>query len=388
MKRVCLTLLLLLLFCSGASAMLPDENETFVEPSPAITVGDNSSAEPDPPQDLYTEQEETAQPEDTPVAVPSCTEAAWQSALLPTDAEGRPLYAPDSIIVQFQPATAGDVSLMEVTAEGVHARHRTFLRHDFSEDGFAGLQVVDLPEDLSVAEAVEAYRQDPAVLYAEPDYYCYPDRIPDDLDFSYLWGLHNTGQTIGGQTGIAGADIAAPGAWDITTGSKEVVIAVIDSGVYQKHLDLVENLWRNPNETADGSDTDGNGYVDDLYGWDFYENDNDPDDLNGHGTHCAGTIAAAGNNNLGVAGVMWTATIMPLRFSGLDGVGTVSGAISAIAYAKNNGADIISNSWGSSGYSESLKQAIDSFDGVVISAAGNDASDNDAAPQYPAALNS
>lgn len=391
MKQICLALLLFLLFCSGASAMLSDENETFFEPSPTMTVRDNSSAAPDlpdPREDLYMEQEETAQPEDTPVAVPSCTEAACDISLLPKDAEGRPLYAPDSIIVQFQPGVAEVASLMEVTAERVHARQRTFLRHDFSEDGFVGLQVVDLPEDLSVSEAVEAYRQDPAVLYAEPNYYCYPDKIPDDLDFPDLWGLRNTGQTIGGQTGTAGADIAAPGAWDITTGSKGVVVAVIDSGVYQKHLDLVDNLWRNPDETADGSDTDGNGYVDDLYGWDFYDGDNDPDDLNGHGTHCAGTIAAAGNNNLGVAGVMWTAKIMPLRFSGPDGAGTIAGAINAVAYAKNNGAHIISNSWGTPSYSESLKQAIDSFDGVVICSAGNDASNNDAAPRYPGSFNS
>ncbi|MDN7023825.1 PKD domain-containing protein [Methanoculleus sp. FWC-SCC1] len=391
MKSVYLALALLLLLCSGAAAMLPGENETVAEPSPTMAAGDNSSAAPDlpgSPEDPYAEPEQLPQPGDTSAAVPSCTKAAWESALLPTDAAGRPLYAPDSIIVQFQPGVAEDISLMATADDWIHTRHRTSLRHDFSEDGLAGLQVVGLPDDLSVSDAVEAYRQDPAVLYAEPNYYCYPDRIPNDLYFSYLWGLRNTGQTVGGQTGTAGADIAAPGAWDITTGSRDVVVAVIDSGVYQRHLDLVDNLWRNPGETADGTDTDGNGYVDDLYGWDFYDNDNDPDDLNGHGTHCAGTIAAIGNNDLGVAGVIWTATIMPLRFSGPDGTGTISGAISAIAYAKNNGADIISNSWGTASYSASLKQAIDSFDGVITCSAGNDAANTDSSPNYPASFNS
>ncbi|WP_128694118.1 S8 family serine peptidase [Methanoculleus taiwanensis] len=391
MKLIYLAILTLLLFCSGVSAMLPGENETFAEPALTTAVGDNSSVAPeplDPPIDPCEEQEDLPQPDDTPIAVPFCTGDTPEYALLPAGMEDRPLYAPDSIIVQFQPGVAEDISLMAVTADRVHARHGTYLRQDFSEKGLAGLQVVGLPEDLSVPDAVATYRQDPAVLYAEPNYYCYPDRIPDDLYFSYLWGLRNTGQTVGGQAGTAGADIAAPGAWDITTGSKEVVVAVLDSGVYQQHLDLVDNFWRNPGETADGSDTDGNGYVDDLYGWDFYDNDNDPDDLNGHGTHCAGTIAAAGNNDLGVAGVMWTAKIMPLRFSGPNGVGTIAGAINAITYAKNNGAHIISNSWGTPGYSESLKQAIDAFDGVVTCSAGNDASDNDASPRYPGSFNS
>jgi len=308
---------------------------------------------------------------------------------LPAAVSDRPLFAPDSIIVRFQPEVAEDISLLSETAWRVHARHGTSVRRDFSDDGLSGLQVIELPEDLSVSDAIGLYRQDPDVLYAEPDYYCYPDRVPNDLYFSDLWGLRNTGQTVLGQAGTAGADISAPGAWDITTGSKEVVVAVVDSGMYMHHLDLIDNLWRSPGEIAgNGIDDDGNGYIDDVNGWDFFEDDNDLSDINGHGTHCAGTIAAVGNNAVGVAGVMWTAKIMPLRHQGPDGSGLVSDAIDAICYAKNNGADIISNSWGMTDEVTALKEAIDSFDGIVVCAAGNDAEDNDALPHYPSSFNS
>ncbi|HNT08898.1 S8 family serine peptidase, partial [Methanoculleus sp.] len=266
-----------------------------------------------------------------------------------------------------------------------------------------------MPKGVSVPEAIATYSQNPNVLYAEPNYYRYCDgdpdelkhldlpapapmsgggggsgRIPNDPGFGNLWGLHNTGQAIIGINGTVGSDIDAPEAWSITTGSQDVIVAVIDTGVMYTHPDLAANIWRNPGEIPDnGIDDDGNGYIDDVCGWDFYSDDNDPGDLNGHGTHCAGTIAAVGNNALGVAGVMWNATIMPLQFLSPDGYGEDADAILAIQYATMMGADIISCSWGGDDDSQALKDAIDATPALVVCAAGNDALDSDAVPHYP-----
>src|SRR3954470_4426755 len=123
-------------------------------------------------------------------------------------------------------------------------------------------------------------------------------------------------------------------AWDLTHGSSSVVVGMVDSGVDYTHPDLAANIWRNPGEVAgDGIDNDGDGFVDDVNGWDFYANDNNPMDEAGHGTHVAGTIAAAGNNGAGVSGVTWNSQILPLRFLGPDGTGSLSGAVAAINYA-------------------------------------------------------
>ncbi|UUX92605.1 S8 family serine peptidase [Methanoplanus endosymbiosus] len=414
MKSACLAILIILLFCAAASATQSEEVYISTEMPGNVTLN-NSSGEIPPPAVIHpADGNET---EDKP-AIGTNTPTSYQTPVptqaqiydnegetflqgemplfienndqmsIPEDTTGHPLYAPDSIIVRYSPEVVSDMSILADTANSLSYAHHTTLSHDFSEDGISGMQLINLPEDLTVQEAVDVYESSPYVLYAEPDYYCYADKIPNDPDFSRLWGLRNTGQTVNGQAGTPGADISAPAAWDITTGSKDVIIAVIDSGVYMHHLDLVDNMWINRNETADGKDTDGNGYIDDLYGWDFYQNDNDPDDVYGHGTHCAGIIAGVGNNNLGVAGVMWTAEIMPLRFMSPYGSGKTSDAIKAIIYAKNNGAGIISNSWGSPSYSQALKDAIDSFSGLVICSAGNSAADTDTSPNYPATYNS
>jgi PKD repeat protein len=194
--------------------------------------------------------------------------------------------------------------------------------------------------------------------------------------------LHNTND----------ADIDAPEAWDIETGnSNDVVIAVIDTGVDYDHEDLAANMWLNEHELNGvvGVDDDGNGYIDDIKGWDFFSDDNDPDDENGHGTHCSGTIAAEGNNGRGVVGVSWNAKIMPLRFLGPDG-GSTSDAILAIEYATMMGVDIMSNSWGGGGYSVALEDAISAANdaGILfVAAAGNAGTDNDVYPHYPSSYN-
>ncbi len=226
------------------------------------------------------------------------------------------------------------------------------------------------------------------ILYAEPDYILHATQtFPNDTSFSSLWGLHNTGQS----EGSPDADINAPEAWDITTDSSNVIIGVIDSGIITNHPDLAANIWINPLETLNGLDDDGNGYTDDIHGWDFAFNDNNPSDANSHGTHVAGTIAAVGNNNLGVVGVSWNSRLMPLRFLDETGSGYSSDAIAAIYYAtdmRRRGINIrlTNNSWGGDG-DQSLQDAIqESADAglLFIAAAGNDTINNDSTPFIPA----
>jgi len=250
-----------------------------------------------------------------------------------------------------------------------------------------GCQHVKLPQGMTVEQAMDMYRNDPDVEYAEPNYIYHATLTPNDTSFNELWGLHNTGQPVNGTGGTSDADIDATEAWNIvtgSTGSNTVVIAVIDSGVKWNHEDLIGNIWSNPDEIPDnGIDEGTNGYIDDIRGWDFVDNDNDPMDYNGHGTHVAGTIAAFGNNGTGVTGVCWRAKIMPLRGLNADGSGWTSDFILAIQYANANGAHVINNSWGGGGYSQALKNAIDASSAVVVCAAGNDSVNNDITPHYP-----
>ena len=171
-----------------------------------------------------------------------------------------------------------------------------------------------------------------------------------DRRYAEQWGLENDGwnsRRFVFFQGLKGEDVKAKQAWEIEKGSKDITIAVIDTGVNYKHDDLKENLWINEKELngKEGIDDDGNGYIDDVYGYDFFNNDSDPMDRNGHGTHCAGVIAAS-HNDIGIRGLMAEAKIMSVQFLSSRGSGTTEGAIKAIDYAINNGADILSNSWG------------------------------------------
>jgi len=254
---------------------------------------------------------------------------------------------------------------------------------------------LDPSKGTSVEEAIAYYEKDPSIEYAEPNWkrYAYQDGEPpvNDKYFQYMWGLHNTGQEIIPGTGIAGvpdADIDAPEAWQVFDSSEPVIVAVIDTGIQYYHPDLKDNMWVNPGEIPDdGIDNDGNGFVDDVYGWDFFWNDNtvyDVTDKESHGTHTAGTIAAVGNNEIGVVGVAWKANvkIMALKFLGPGG-GYDSDAIKAFNYAAEMGATLTSNSWGGGGYGKALREAIEASGMLAICAAGNSASDNDAVPHYP-----
>jgi thermitase len=254
----------------------------------------------------------------------------------------------------------------------------------------SGLSVVELPPGLAVAEAVRRYEGSPDVEYAQPNYLLYPARTADDPYYDLLYGLHNTGQT----GGAPDADIDAPEAWNATVGTPGTVVAVIDQGVDIGHPDLRENVWTNPDETpGNGVDDDANGYVDDVNGWDFRNDDAsvyDPDPVtgegDGHGTHVAGTIAARGNNAAGVTGVTWQAQVMPLKFLGAES-GTTADAVAAVDYAVREGAKISNNSWVGGAYNQALYDAISAADAaghLFVAAAGNDGADSDATTYYPA----
>lgn len=294
-----------------------------------------------------------------------------------------PQYVSGEILVKFKKtAPKGDIVQLN-TSLGAKT---------IKEFPSIGVRHIKLKPGETVPEAIKKYSSDPTVEYAEPNYKLYASQtFPNDPSFGELWGLHNIGQVVNAPqptAGIPDADINAPEAWDITTGSATIVIAVTDTGVYYIHGDLAANMWKNPGEIpGNGIDDDWNGFVDDYDGWDFFDDDNNPTDQNDHGTHVAGTIAAVGNNAIGVAGVMWTASIMPLRFLGPEG-GTTADAIDAINYASMMGAHIINASWGGYGYSQALYDAIKSSGVLFVAAAGNEANDNDGAfKAYPASYN-
>jgi len=331
----------------------------------------------------------------------------------------RPAYVSGELLVKFKPSVRRKAAEFYRTQLGVITK-RTLKQ--------INVQLVQLPEDMSVEEALEIYRNDPSVEYAEPNYYRYLMRTtPNDPDFGLLWGLDNTGQDVNSTSGTLGADVDAPEAWDTTTGSSSVIIAVIDSGADYNHPDLSDNIWINSDEVlgdangdgfpglqevdddGDGlvdedshgrepgdngytndlkNDDDENGYEDDLCGWDFENDDNDPSDPDGHGTHVAGIIAAEGNNGTGVTGVSWNSKIMLLKFTDAFGAGTSANEIRAIEYATAKGASIINLSVGGFGFNPIEKAAIDASSAVVVCSAGNDGLDNDDTPVYPASYNS
>lgn len=287
-------------------------------------------------------------------------------------------YVPGELLVKFKERTL---------RAKMQALHSTLQAQEIRQIVPLRVRRIKLPSDISVEEAITHYETDPNVEYAEPNYIIHFMKMPNDSDFQKLWGLHNTGQEVNGVTGTSDADIDAPEAWDITTGSSEVIIAVADTGVAHQHPDINDNIWVNSAELngAGDVDDDANGYVDDIYGWDFWDNDATPNDYNTHGTHIAGIIAALGNNNEAITGVNWTAKIMALRIGGV--VGTVGDAAAAIIYAADNHAHIINASWGGPDFSQTEYDAIDYANDhgvLLVAAAGNVGENNDVTPEYPA----
>ncbi len=239
-------------------------------------------------------------------------------------------------------------------------------------------------QKLTVAEAVARFAHDPGLAYLEPNFLLSIAAVPDDPRFGDLWGLRNQGLN----GGTAGADIGATEAWDVTTEAHEILVGVVDTGVDYLHEDLRANIWVNPGEIAgNGIDDDGNGFIDDVHGYDFQEGDGDPYDENGHGTHVSGTIGAVGSNGIGVTGVCWRTNIVALRTLGSRGEGTTEDAIRAIEYAIDMGVDILNNSYGGSQYSTAMSEAISAAQeaGILfVAAAGNAGLSNEVVPFYPA----
>jgi subtilisin family serine protease len=248
-----------------------------------------------------------------------------------------------------------------------------------------GLQLVKPEPGVTSSEAIRALERSPDVLYAEPDRVRKASALPNDHFFSGEWGMNNTGQNANGTIGTADADIDAPEAWNVTTGSSAVTVGILDTGVDATHPDLSSNIWTNPGEIpANGQDDDGNGLVDDVHGWDWVSNDSDPTDEAGHGTHVSGTVGGRGDNFLGVAGVAWNVSLVPLRVLDSTGSGSVSNLIKGYNYARQKGLRVANASLGSGGYSQTEHDAIAAASNTLfLVAAGNGDSnqvglDNDA----------
>jgi len=295
----------------------------------------------------------------------------------------------DSIIVKYKKNASPE---MRKQARSLVKAKISDLNSDEVDDNFTSLFSGRLAKfkisGMSAKEAIERLKSHQAIEYVEPDYRVSIAATPNDPRFEDLWGLNNEGQT----GGTADADIDAPEAWLISTGSRDVVVGVIDTGVDYSHPDLAANVWVNSGEIAgDGIDNDGNGYVDDVHGINAITDAGDPMDDEGHGTHVSGTIGASGNNGVGIVGVNHDVSIAGCKFLAADGTGSTSGAIKCIDYMvglKNSGVNlrVLNNSWGGGGYSQALADAItasEEADILFVAAAGNDAVDNDVNPHYP-----
>ncbi|MGI8639102.1 MAG: S8 family serine peptidase [Pyrinomonadaceae bacterium] len=289
------------------------------------------------------------------------------------------IYADGELLVKYKNGTASSAAYLtnvEIGADVVE---------EFPELGW---QRIKLPANLSVDKAVLLYKNSVEVEAVQPNYYYHLLAVPSDPQFGTMYGMQK---------------ISAPLAWDLSVGSSSVVVADIDTGLRYTHEDLAANAWRNPGEVQNnGIDDDGNGFVDDYYGYDFFYNDSDPiDDAGGHGTHTAGTIGAVGNNGLGVVGVNWNVKIMAIKIYSPNGGDSTSAmlinAYNYIRMMKNRGVNIrvTNNSYGdcgeACGYDQATKDALDAMGnaGILnVFAAGNNGRNIETLPLYPASYTS
>jgi subtilisin family serine protease len=310
---------------------------------------------------------------------------------------GRPsrLFDDTSVLVRFKAVAPPNLRAMaRAQVHGTRLRAYSIV---------PGLEHIRLAPGQNVDEALAALRRLPFVAYAHRNPVIHIDQqLPNDPYFAEQWALHNTGQDSSFGVWLAGtpdADIDWPEAWAVPAATSGSVVAILDTGIDYRHSDLAPNVWLNLAELngTPGVDDDGNGYVDDIRGWDFVNNDNSPLDGNGHGTHVAGTIAAVVNNLNGVAGVMWTGKVMALKILDDAGSGLLSDAVAALEYATAKGVRVANNSWGYSDIApgevadhQALHDAIQAAAAanlLFVAAAGNDAVDTDITPHYPSAFN-
>ena len=310
-------------------------------------------------------------------------------------------YIAGELLIQFEPGYQPAFTTQSDSApQASYAVLETIHTPAMKNSNFGVMQVIQLPENTDVLAAARHYSNQPGVVSAEPNWILSKTTVSNDPRYTNgsLWGMESddTPVNIGpsGTTSMFGSQ--AEEAWHAGfTGSRDIVVGIIDSGIDVSHPDLAGNIWVNPGEIAgNGRDDDGNGYIDDIHGWDFHNNNNSvydgPEDE--HGTHVAGTIGARGGNGLGVAGVNWNVTMISAKFLGANG-GSTANAIRAIDYLTNlktrYGVNIVvsNNSWGGGPYSRALHEAIlrHAAAGILfVAAAGNDSSNNDSSPSYPA----
>lgn len=296
-----------------------------------------------------------------------------------------PSRVPNEVLVKFRGAASLTTETDFFKAKGATLLKTFDFGDRLSESLHGDLTQVQLPEGLTPEQAIEQWQKDKRVEYVATNDYVHALENGEEKLNPKSWALHNTGQT----GGKPGADIHALEAWQQQTGkgpdNDGPVIAVIDTGIDLFHEALKPNLWTNPNEIPDdGIDNDGNGVVDDVHGFNIRSQNGLPLDENGHGTHCATIIGAADGNSQNISGVMKRTQIAGVQFLNKLGMGKLSDAIEGIAYADRIGARIVSSSWGGGPYNKAMLDVIAASPALHVIAAGNDGSDNDRTPTYPA----
>ncbi|MGI8584261.1 MAG: S8 family peptidase [Chitinophagaceae bacterium] len=296
---------------------------------------------------------------------------------------------PNELLIKFKPGTGEKSRTQSLSFINAKVSEHILTNAMQSSGDNQGVYLVNT--DTDVFAAIARMKGESNIEYAEPNWIYTHQVVSNDLYYTNgsLWGMYGDATTPANQYGSQAGEAWAAG----RTGSSTVYVGVIDEGAMYSHDDLAVNFWTNPFDPVGGGDNDGNGYVDDVHGWDFAGNNNTTFDGTGddHGTHVSGTIGAVGGNGKGVAGVNWAVTIISAKFLGANG-GTTANAIKAVDYITDlktrHGLNIVAtnNSWGGGGFSQGLQDAVTRAEAeniLFIAAAGNNSSNNDAVANYP-----